>query len=207
MTALEREVRLLRQRIGRLPALPDIACVRWAQSVLACPSGRILVVETTAAAGEVDIVRVLLLDYAGAVRFDRVIAPGCLLTGQTMRELGVAPPDPREAPALPHAWPSLLEALRGCYVVSYDLKRTRRSFERAAAQYDLDPLPLLGDCLLLRCERYFCASGLTSLTSLCELVGRPLPQPPDCTALDRAGGQLHLLQCMSQGRSASPYRV
>jgi hypothetical protein len=205
VAALEREVRLLRQRVQRLPALPDVTCVRWAQSVLACPNGCILVVDTAAAAEEAGIVRLLLLDFCGAVCLDRIIAPGCLLAEQAMRDLGLTTRDLRDAPSLPRAWPSLLEALMGRYVVSYDLRRTRRALERVGEQYDLDPLPLLGDCLLLWCQRYFCTSGFTALTSLCELVGRPLPAPPDCTALDRARGQLHLLRCMSQGRSASAH--
>ena len=197
--SIEREVRLLHQRFKRLPALPDLACIRWAQSILACPNGRILIVDTAFSAEEAGIVNVLLLDFDGAVCFDRYIAPGCILSKQAMRDLGMTTQDLQEASSLLQIWPSLLEALMGQYIVSYDLRRVRRALESVAEQYALDPPIIIGDCLLQQCARYFQASGFVGLSSLCELVGHPLLEPPDCTTLDRARGQLHLLKAMAQG--------
>jgi DNA polymerase III epsilon subunit-like protein len=199
LASIDREVRLLHQRLKRLPALPDLACIRWAQSILAYPNGRILIVDTVFSAEEAGIVHVLLLDFGGTVCFDRYIAPGGILSKQAMRDLGMTTQDLQEAPSLPQIWPLLLEALMGQYIVSYNLERVRRALEKEAEQYALDPLVIIGDCLLQRCQRYFQASGFVGLSSLCELVGHPLPDPPDCTAIDRARGQLHLLQSMAQG--------
>lgn len=197
LASIEREVRLLRLRFQRLPALPDLACIRWAQSVLAYPNGRILIVDTAFAGEEVGVVHVLLLDFEGSVRFERHIAPGCLLLERAMCDLGMTVQDLQAAPSLPHAWPSLLEVLMGQYLVSYDLERARRTLERATEEHALDPMPIIGDCLLWQCQRYFQASGFVELSSLCTLVGHPLPAPPHCTAAERVRGQLHLLQSMA----------
>ncbi len=199
LASLEREVRLLHQRFRRLPAPLDLARIRWAQSVLACPNGRILLVDTAFSAEEAGFVHVLLLDFGGTVCLDRYIAPGYILSKQAMRDLGMTTQDLQDASSLPQIWPSLLETLMGLYIVWYDLRRVRRALERAAEQYALDPPVIIGDCLLPQCARYFQASVFVGLSSLCELVGHPLPEPPDCTTLDRARGQLHLLKAMAQG--------
>src|SRR5256885_7699913 len=39
----------------------------------------------------------------------------------------------------------------------------------------------------------------TTLFRSCKLTGHPLPDAPDCTAFDRALGQLHLLRSMALG--------
>jgi hypothetical protein len=88
-TSLEREVRILHQRFRRLPAPLDLARIRWAQSVLTCPNGRILIVDIALSAEEAGIVHVLLLDFGGTVCLDRDIAPGCILSKQAMRDLGM----------------------------------------------------------------------------------------------------------------------
>jgi hypothetical protein len=210
LASLERNVHLLHQRLKRLPALPDLACIRWAQSILACPNGRILIIDTVFSAEEAGIVHVLLLDFGGTVCFDRYIAPGCILSKQEMRDLGMTTQDLQEAPSLPQIWSSLWDALMGQFVVSYNLERVLQALEKGAEQYALDQLAIIGDCLLQQCARYFEASGFVGLSSLCELVGHPLPEAPDCTTLDRARGQLHLLKAMAQGitgvgREASVY--
>ena len=199
LLAIEREVSLLRQRLQRLPVLPEVAGISWAQNVLTYPNGRIMIVDTAFAAEEGRIVHVLLLNFDGDICCERLVAPGCVVPEQIARGLGVTTRGLLEAPPLPHIWPALREAIMGHYILSYDLKRTSRGLERAAEQYDLDPLPIIGDCLLQRCQRYFNESGVIGLPSLCKLIGRPLPDAPACTAFDRALGQLHLLRSMALG--------
>jgi hypothetical protein len=118
-----------------------------------------------------------------------------------MQTLGITPQDLQEALPLPQIWLSLLDALMGKYIVCYDLKRIRILLEKSSEMYELDPLPVVGDCLLRYCLRYFQSAGFVGLVSLCDLVGHPLPEPPDQTAFDRAIGQLRLLEAMSQGVS------
>jgi len=197
LVAIEREVRHLHLRLQRLQALPEVACISWAQNVLAYPNGRIMVVDT--AAEEAGVVHVLLLNFEGGICCERLVAPACVLSEQIVRGLGLTARDLLEAPPLPHIWPALWEATMGRYILTYDLKRTSRVLESAAEQYDLDPLPIIGDCLLQRCQRYYKESGFTGLQSLCKLTGHPLPDAPDCTAFDRALGQLHLLRSMALG--------
>lgn len=145
------------------------------------------------------MVRVLLQDFHGMVHLDKYVAPGCVLSKQAMRTLGITTRDLHKAPLLPQIWPSLLEALIGRYAVSYDLERVMQALEKGAEQYKLDPPAIIGDCLRQQCLRYFQAAGFVGLESLCKLIDYPLPEPPNCTTIDRSYGQLHLLQAMAQG--------
>jgi hypothetical protein len=199
IACIERELCLLRQRFERLPILPSLTCIRWAQSVLAYPNGRIMTVDTIYPAEDAHIINVLLLDFDGAVRFDGYVATGRTLSRQEVQTPGITSQNLREALPLPHMWPLLLDALMGRYVVSYNFEHARRVLEKNAEQYGLDPPTMIGDCLLKQCLRYFQAAGFVGLGSLCDLVGYPLPVPPDCTAVDRARGQLYLLQAMAKG--------
>lgn len=192
--SVAREIPLLRHRFRRLPALPDLRCIRWAH-----PNGRIPTVDTTSAAEGGGMVRVLLQDFHGMVHLDKYVAPGCVLSKQAMRALGITTRDLHKAPLLPQIWPSLLEALIGRHAVSYDLERVLQALEKGAEQYKLDPPAIIGDCLRQQCLRYFQAAGFVGLESLCKLIDYPLPEPPDCTTIDRSYGQLHLLQAMAQG--------
>lgn len=139
LASLERDVRRLRQRLRRLPAIPNLACVRWAQSVLAYPNCCILTVDTVSSGQDAQIIHVLLLDFNGTLRLSRCIATASTLSKQEVRALGITAQDLREASSLPQVWPSLLEGLKGRFIVSYDLKRTRQTLERGAEEYELEP--------------------------------------------------------------------
>ena len=199
LSHLAGELGTLTRRFERLPALPSLTQVRRAQSVLAYPNGRILSVDTASSLEEAQIIRVLLLDFDGAVRFDKYVAAGCTPSRQEMQTLGITAQNLREAPSLPQIWSTLLDALMGCYIVSYDLGRVRQVLEKSAELYGLYPPTIIGDSWLKQCLSYFQAAGFVGLESLCNLVGCPLPGPPDCTAVDRARGQLCLLQAMAKG--------
>jgi hypothetical protein len=163
------------------------------------PNGRMLIVDTASTAEGGGIVRVLLQDFHGVIQLDRYVAPGRAFPKRTMKASRTKMQELHEAPSLPQIWPSLLEALMGRYVVSYDLQRVRQALEEGAEEYRLEPPAVIGDCLRQHCLRYFHAAGFVGLESLCKLIGFPLPEPPNCTAIDRARGQLHLLQAMAQG--------
>jgi hypothetical protein len=207
LCVLAREIRLQSTRLKLLPVLPDLKPIRWAQSVLAFPNGRILIIDTASPAEDAGVVHVLLCDFTGAVCYDRYVAPGYLLSKQAMQALGFMTQNLHEAPSLPQIWSSLLEALTGKYVVSYNLACMRRVLEKSAEQYELEPLAIIGDCLLQQCLRYFQSIGFVGLGSLCKIVGHPLPELPDCAAIDRAWGQLHLLQAMAQGINGESLEV
>jgi hypothetical protein len=75
LATIEREIDLIGQRLKRLPALPDLTCIRWAQSVRSFPNGRILTIDTAFSAENATIVRIHLLDFDGGVSFDSFAAP------------------------------------------------------------------------------------------------------------------------------------
>jgi hypothetical protein len=203
LALIAKEIRSLKQRLRRLPVLPGLKSIRWAQSVLACPNSCILVVDTDASGSDAAVMHVLILDCTESVLFDALVAPGHIVSRQTMRILGVAAHDFHEAPSLPQIWLSFLATLTGRYIVSYDLNRIRLQLEANAKQYDLEPPTIIGDCLLKQCLHYFRSLGSLRLAMLCESIGHPLPELPDQTAIDRAVGQLRLLQAMSQGISGA----
>ncbi len=198
LSLLVREIRPLTRRYKQLPALPDLKQVRWAQSVLAFPNARLMSVDHDATAPSPAILRILLMDFAGAVRFDRFLAPASALSPNARSDLGITAHD-LGAASLPQVWPALVRALQGKYIVSYDLDRLLRALEDNAKQCELDQPVIIGDCLLRHCLHYFQDSGFSGLASLCRLVGHPLPEPPDQMAVARALGLLRLLQAMAGG--------
>ena len=204
---LIKEVRLLQQRYKRLPLLPERKGITWAQNILAFPNSVLLVVDAESQAHDASIVRILILDISGSLIFDRLIASGYVLTKQTREALGVTSSDFQQAVSLPQMWTAFLTALAGSYIITYDLPRTQRLLEAHAHQYDLEVPVIIGDCLLQQWLHYCPSAGLVGLHSLCEALGQPLPKPPDQTALDRALGQLHVLQAMAQGRTIAGYET
>ena len=197
--AVMRDIRLLRQRIKRLPALPDLAHVARANNLLSFPNGRILAVDTLSEAEDTTILRIVLMDFKGSIQFDSCINWGGVAEQYTIDRLGIPLHGLRDAPSLFQVWPCLFAALAGMYVVSFGFDRVRRLLETLAVQYDLEPLALIGECLQRRCLLYFAETGFTGLASFCRLIGHPLPDAPDCTAVDRAWGHLHVLSAIAEG--------
>ncbi|HVU70067.1 MAG TPA: hypothetical protein VHD63_23250 [Ktedonobacteraceae bacterium] len=107
----------------------------------------------------------------------------------------------QQARSLPQVWPDLLAALRGCYLLVWDLRQARLVLEQEAGRFGLEPLVLIGEDLLVQALRCYQSSGRNSLTSLCAFIGHPLL--PCASIADRARGQLALLEAMAQGISGS----
>ena len=113
LSLLVQEIRPLTRRFKHLPALPDLKQVRWAQSVLAFSNGRLLSVDHDATAPSPALLRILMMDFAGAVRFDRFLAPGSALSPNVRSDMGITAHDLREASSLPQVWSAFTDALRG----------------------------------------------------------------------------------------------
>src|SRR5258708_32204936 len=199
IVSIEQSAHLLRRRFGNLPALPDPALSKRAQSLLHYPNSRILIAGTVFPGPAASIMQVLVMDFTGCVRLQRCVAVGYRLSREELRMLGITAQDLQEAVSLPEVWPALLEEITGTYIVAYDLPHLCSTLEIAARHYDLEPAVLIGECLLQLCLRYYHASGLTGLASLCEYIGHPLPAFP--TATERACGQLHLLHAIAEGNA------
>src|SRR6266851_8260543 len=85
LSHLAGELAFLARRFEGLPPLPGLAQSRWAQSVLVYPNGRILTIDAAFSAEDAQIMRVLLLDFDGTVRFDEYVAAECALSRQEMQ--------------------------------------------------------------------------------------------------------------------------
>ena len=184
-------------RFDQLSPLPDLGCIRWAQHVLASPASRLLVLDTVFPAESATLVQVLLLDMDGQVRLHRCVATDVPLDPVDLTRLGLSQKDRQEAVPVPHLWPEFLDALHGCYLLASDWRHARTVLEREAQHYQLEPPVLIGEDLLPWLARYYQASGVIGLASLCQVIGYPLPAHP--TAYEHGCGQLALLQAMAQG--------
>lgn len=197
LASIEKKIHLLHQQLEYLPAHPDLSDRRRAQILLNNPDSRIVVVGTVFPSEALSVAQVFVLDLAGTVRLSQCVAAGYQLTGEERRMLGLTVQDLQGAVSLAEVWPTLLAELQGCYIVAYNLEQIRRVLVKAASEHDLEQPVVIGECLLQICLRYYRASGLTGLASLCEHIGYPLPAYP--TAADCARGQLRLLQAMAAG--------
>jgi hypothetical protein len=184
-------------RLEQLPALPDLICIRWAQNMLAYPNGRLLIVDTVFPAEAASVVQVSVLDFAGQVRLGQSGATGSRLASGEPNMPGISAKRLQEAVPLPELWPALLKELNGCYVLADDVRQAQAVLEQEAERFQLEPPLLIGDSVLPWYARFYQASGLIGLASLCHLIGYPLPPCPTIT--ERALGQLALLQAMARG--------
>lgn len=196
-----------RQRqFARLPRLPHYAEVVWAQAVLAFPNLAFLEIDTTGLGEDAQIIRVLLVDRQTQVLFDTFIKPSRPLSPQITHLTGIQPEDVQTAPTVREAWPSMLKAFQGYYLLSYNLDFDQRQLTRAAereakqGQSFLQPPVLIAECLMQRWMTYQHEHLYPKLATLCQQIGHPLPDHPQQTAYHRACGQVALLQAMAEGQ-------
>ena len=203
---LEQAAADMRRRLNALPALARPDLVLWAQAVRELPNLAFLEVDTDGLYADADILRLALVDQTGAVLYDQLMQPRRPLSPKIARLTGITPQMLEHAPTLAQVWRSFefARAFVGRYVLSFNLEFDSGKLAESATRYDLPPLPLVGECLMLRAQEYYGASYYPKLADLCERLGYPLPEHPQQDALDRARGQLCLLRAMSQGITHAP---
>lgn len=201
---LEQAVAEIRRRLESLPKLAHPAHVHRAQAVLAMPNLAFLEVDTDGLFADADILRIALVDQTGTVLFDRLCQPRRPLGEKIARLTGLTQEQIAQAPRLPDVWPQVQAAFAGHYILSFNLEFDSGKLAECAARYDLPPLPLIGECLMLRAQEYYGISAYPKLADLCRRLGYPLPEHPHQDALDRARGQVRLLSAMSQGVTHAP---
>jgi Exonuclease len=197
-----------RRQLAHLPRLPLIQQVRWAQAVLACPNLAFLEVDTTGLGQDAYIIRVLVLDREARVLFDTFIHPPRPLSAQILQLTGIQQDEVDAAPTLAEAWPSILAALLGRYLLAFNLAFDLEQLIRNAEREQLDPPILIAECLMQRWMAYADARLYPKLAVPCQQIGSPLPTHPRQTAYHRACGRRALMQAMASGfvDSRSPAR-
>ena len=204
ISRLGQAVASLQRRVAALPPLAGREYLQWAQALLAFPNLAFLEVDTDGLSAEADILRIALVDAAGAALYDQVVQPRRELSPKIAHITGMAPEMLAQAPPLSETWSQVVQAFTGRYVLSFNLEFDQGKLSESAARYGLPALHFIGDCLMLRAQDYYRASSYPKLADLCERLGEPLPDHPRQDALDRARGQVHLLQAMARSITHAP---
>jgi DNA polymerase III epsilon subunit-like protein len=196
---LEASLAHLRDRWRNLTPLPDGESIRWAQAVLQLPNLAFLELDTDGLSPDADIIRVVLLGKDGSTRYAQTIQPRRPISEKITALTAVRPEEVEHAPTFAQIWPDLCAALQGCYVLSYNLSFDLDKLRQNEERFGVEPMVLIGECLMQRSQQYFHQFSYPKLADLCRRIGFPLPDHPLQSAWDRAHGQRHLLEAMSQG--------
>jgi len=199
---LEASLAHLRDRWRSLTPLPDEERIRWAQAVRQLPNLAFLELDTDGLSTDADLIRAVLLAKDGSTLYAQTIQPRRLSSEKITALTAVGPKEVEHVPAFAQIWPDLCVALQGRYVLSYNLPFDRDKLRQNAERFGIEPVALIGECLMQRCQQYFHQSSYPKLADLCRRIGSPLPEHPQQNAWDRARGQIHLVEAMSQGITA-----
>ena len=199
---LEASLAHLRDRWRNLAPLPDEESIRWAQAVLQLPNLAFLELDTNGLSDDADIIRVVLRASDGSMLYAQTIQPRRPISEKITALTAVGPEEVEHAPTFAQIWPDLCVALQGRYVLSYNLPFDRDKLRQNAERCGVEPVALIGECLMQRCQQYFHQYSYPKLADLCYRIGSPLPEHPLQNAWDRARGQIHLVEAMSQGITA-----
>jgi len=199
---LEASVAHLRDRWRNLAPLPDEESIRWAQAVLQLPNLAFLELDTDGLSTDADIIRVVLLAKDGSALYAQTIQPRRPISEKITALTAVGPEEVEHAPAFAQIWPDLCTALQGRYMLSYNLPFDLDKLRQNAERCGVEPVALIGECLMQRSQQYFRQYSYPKLADLCYRIGSPLPEHPLQNAWDRARGQIHLVEAMSQGITA-----
>ncbi len=199
LATLEVSVAHLRDRWRNLTPLPDGESIRWAQAVRQLPNLAFLELDTDGLSTDADVIRVVLLGKDGSTLYAQTIQPRRAITEKITALTAVGPEEVEHAPPFAQIWPDLCAALQGCYVLSYNLSFDLDKLRQNAERCGVEPVALIGECLMQRSQQYFHQFSYPKLADLCRRIGFPLPEHPLQNAWDRARGQIHLVEAMSQG--------
>lgn len=195
---LEEEVGLLRNQIRALPFLPPLKVIHWAQSVRAMPNLVFLEVDTTGLDEHAEITRLVLMDIHGQALLDCLMKPSQPLSRSIMAITGLTNENVQAfGLAIQDVLTQVRHLLQGAYVLSYNLDFDAGKLRQATKRHQLDEIPLIGDDLMAWAMLYFGYSSYPKLERLCTQIGQPLPAQPHQTALDRAKGQIALLNAIA----------
>ena len=196
---LEASVAQLRTRWRHLSLLPDEECLQWAQAAQQFPNLAFLEFDTDGLSEDADIIRAVLLGKDGSTLYAQTIQPRRPISEKITALTAVGPEEVEHAPPFAQIWPDLCAALQGRYMLSYNLPFDRDKLRQNAERFGVEPVALIGECLMQRSQQYFHLYSYPKLAELCRRIGFPLPDHPLQSAWDRGRGQRHLLEAMGQG--------
>ena len=171
---------------------------QWAKALLEFPNLRFVVIDTTSLDRNADVIRFLTLDKQGDLDESLYISPG-RYPGQLNTEwTGIQPYVMKGRHQIPAYWDEITDALTGQFVLAYGFDFIQERLDENAAHYGLQPIKLIGDCLMQTCPAYFKVNvPAMKLKDAAFCIGYVLPTRP--TAEQRARAQLALLRAMAEG--------
>lgn len=195
---LQKPLQRLKSRIESLPFLPATEHIVWAQSIRAMQSARLMEVDTNTIGNDAQIIRVALSDINGEVVFDQRIAlpEGAHVSEGATYHSGLRDEDLIGVPTLQEAWPRILDAFSGVYILSFAQEWDVKVLKAAAEEHKM-PVPVfIGEDLQRRCTAYYSKEYYLDLASVAKRMGHPLN---DYDALERLKAQAAIIAGMAQG--------
>ncbi|GCE04796.1 hypothetical protein [Dictyobacter aurantiacus] len=201
----EEALRQVQRQARTLPPLPPLKVIHWARAVRAMPNLVFLEVDTTGLQEDAEIVRVSVLNIHEETLLDCLVTPSQPLSRQMVTITGISNSEIQSSGILfDQALDRLRQVVHGAYVLSYNLEFDTGKLKEAAYRHHLDEVTIIGDDLMERAMSYLHLTSYPKLESLCQQMGHPLPPQPHQTALDRARGQIDVLNAMADVTFASP---
>jgi hypothetical protein len=190
-----------REAVLSLPFLPSAAVVRHARAVLMMVTVAFMEIDTTGVDNNDQTTRFTLVNRFGEIIEDVFVKTDARLSRQASHISGVTQEMLDAQGVSPAtAWPRIQAALSGYYVISFAQKWDLDQLAKMSNRYSLEPLSIIGECLQKIAARYY-NEQYPSLSGCLERVGYALPQQPQQTAIDRAQGQVKLLEAIASAMS------
>lgn len=197
-TQLQRPYERLKSRVDALPTLPPDEQITWAKSVLEMASLRLLEVDTNSIGSNLQVIRVALSDGKGNVLFDQKIAlpEGAHVSEGATNHNCLTEADLVGAPSIQDAWPRILAAFSGSYLVSFAHEWDVKTLKAAAEEYKLPMPAFIGEDLQRHCTAYYLREYYLDLSAVAARMGHPLAS---YDALDRLNAQAAIISGMANG--------
>lgn len=195
---LEKAVQTFREQIRHLPALPPLKVIYWAQSVRAMPNVVFLELDTTGLHADAEIIRLVVMNIHGRPLLDCVVKPSQPLSSSMATFTGLTNAEVQTSDiSIVDALTQLRQIVKGAYVLSYNMDFDLGKLRHASQHHQLGEIIIIGEDLMARAMEYFHQTAYPKLEALCKQIGHPLPPQPHQTALDRAKGQIALLNAIA----------
>ncbi|GCE04231.1 3'-5' exonuclease [Dictyobacter aurantiacus] len=202
---LEEAVRDAQRQLRTLPQLPPLKCIQWAQAIQSLPNLVFLEVDTTGLYEDAEIIRLVVMSIRGNILLDRLVTPSRPISRQIATITGIEQGELQVAGIpITDALAQLRQAIRGTYLLSYNLEFDECKLREAVQRHQLDDITIIGEDLMTRAMSYLQLSSYPKLEHLCKQIGQPLPPQPLQTALDRAHGQIAVLYAMANAALTAP---
>lgn len=204
LQALHEYVQSLYSRFHKLPRLADTQHIQWAEAIRKFPNLAIVVLDTTGVNDDSDIIRVMTANAQGEITHDWLTRPERQPGHANTRYTGIDRESLLKAPTLSEMWGQITDALAGHYILAYNLDFLRARLSENVLHYSLEPVMIIGECLMERARVYYNNYSSLKLVDLCAKIGHAMPRP--ATAQDRIIGQIAFIEAMCAGIMDVHYR-